>query len=73
MFNHFITYHDMILDIISCLRVYYGFLNNLVLIYLLFMMLHTKAWFGNTSTIFLATQWLAKIIHSAMVSWISKC
>ncbi len=32
----------------------------------------TSAWLGNDCAIFFATQWFAKIMHSAMVSWISK-
>lgn len=31
-FNHFITYHDMLLDIKSWLQMNYGILNNVVLI-----------------------------------------
>lgn len=53
MFNYFIIYYDMILDIISCLRVYYGFLNNLVFIYLFNMMIYIKVWFGKIFIIFL--------------------
>lgn len=53
MFNYFIIYYDMILDIISCLYVYYGFLNNLVFIYLFDMMIYIKVWFGNIFIIFL--------------------
>lgn len=53
MFNYFIIYYDMILDIISCLYVYYGFLNNLVFIYLFFRMIYIKVWFGNIFIIFL--------------------
>ena len=33
----------------------------------------TRALLGKASTIFLATQWLAKIMHSAIVSWTSRC
>lgn len=31
-----------------------------------------KAWWGKLSQIFLATQWLARIMHSATVSWTSR-
>lgn len=32
-----------------------------------------RAWSGNDLDIFLATHWLAKIMHSATVSWTSRC
>ena len=33
----------------------------------------SSAWCGNVLAIFLATQWLANIIHSATVSWTPRC
>ena len=33
----------------------------------------SRAWCGNALAIFLATQWLANIMHSATVSWTPRC